>query len=309
MLPSNASAHPRLTAASRSAVYLEVTKPRITAMVLLTVAAGFFLAPASLAGAAALPHVLIGALLSCSGAGALNQYLERHSDSVMDRTRFRPLPLHKVAPGSILAYGLVLSAGGVAYLAASVGLLTAAVDALTLGSYLFVYTPLKRVSPLSTLVGAVPGALPPLMGWTAATGKIQTGGLILFSILFLWQIPHFLAVGRLYKKDYELGGFPMLVCIDAEGDITGRQMVLYSLALLPVSMMPSVVGLTGTLYFCGALVLGLGYLAAAVAARWDMAAASSRRLLLASITYPPLLIGLMLADRIIGCRLRPPPSR
>ncbi len=282
----------------RSAVYLELTKPRITAMVMLTVVAGFFLAaPTASPNPLALLHVLLGTLLSCSGAGALNQYLERDTDSAMNRTQFRPLPQHKVTPAAVLAVGSALSISGVAYMALQVNLLTAAIDALTLVSYLFVYTPMKRLSPFSTLVGAVPGALPPLMGWTAATADLGAGGLALFAILFFWQIPHFLAIGTIYQDDYESAGFPLLASNTAA---RGRQMSLYAAALVPVSMWPAMLGLAGPFYFWSAAALGLGFLAFCLIAKTKASTASARRVLFASVTYLPLLFAAMFLDRMTG---------
>jgi protoheme IX farnesyltransferase len=207
----------------RSHVYVELTKPRITAMVLLTVCVGYAIAPHSASTPLTLLNVLIGAALSCSGAGALNQLMERRVDSEMDRTRFRPLPAHRVTPLHAFTIGATLSLGGVAYLAATTNMLTAAVNAATLAGYLLVYTPMKRLSPQSTLIGAIPGALPPVMGWTAAADSLDVGAAVLFAILFVWQIPHFLAIGRLYKNDYSRGGFPMLAVIDRDGRVTGHQ--------------------------------------------------------------------------------------
>ncbi len=280
----------------RSAVYLELTKPRITAMVMLTVAAGFFLAaPIASVDPIALVNVLVGTLLSCSGAGALNQYLERDTDGAMNRTQFRPLPQHKVSPTAVLAVGSALSIAGVAYLALSVNTLTAAIDALTLGSYLFVYTPMKRLSPFSTLIGAVPGALPPLMGWTAATAAVGAGGLSLFAILFLWQIPHFLAIGTMYQEDYDNAGFPLLASNTAA---RGRQMSLYAAALIPVSLWPALLGLAGSLYFWSAAVLGVLFLAFCVAAQRQASRKAARRVLLASVAYLPLLFASIFIDRM-----------
>ncbi len=286
------------TAQTRSRVYIELFKPRITAMVLLTVAIGWLLGTAGSADPVVLFHVLLGAGCSCAGAGALNQYIERDSDGFMDRTRFRPLPTHRISPTWALGLGLGTATGGIIYLATLVNATAALVDACTLVSYLFVYTPMKKLSAYSTLAGAVPGALPPVIGWAAATGGIGLHAWVLFSILFLWQIPHFLAIGVLYKRDYARGGFPMLVVVDEEGRLTGRQMVLYAATLIPISLMVSVVGLAGTVYFWSALLLGSVYLAYSVLAAVRMDATSARRLLLCSVAYLPLLLAVMVLDRI-----------
>jgi len=285
----------RAFAHDRTSVYVELTKPRITVMVLLTVALGFVLAPVK-AAPSLLFHVLLGAGLSCSGAGALNQYIERDRDAVMARTRFRPLPSHRVSPNTSLFLGCILAAGGVSYLLATTNVLTAALDALTLTTYLFVYTPLKRVSSLCTPAGAVPGALPPVMGWAAARGHIDTGAWVLFGILFLWQIPHFLAIGRMYRDDYAQGGFPMLVVVDRRGDIVNRQMVLYAAALLPCSLALPTLGLAGTLYFWFALIAGCGYVAFTLLAAARNDHRSARNLLLASVLYLPVLFAAMFLD-------------
>jgi protoheme IX farnesyltransferase len=288
----------RFLAHERTSLYIELTKPRITLMVLLTVALGYMLAP-SAAGPWALVHALIGSALSCSGAGALNQYLERDRDGFMDRTRFRPLPAHKVSPAMVLFLGSSLAAGGVTYLAATTNSLTAGLDAATLVSYLFIYTPMKRVSSLSTPAGAIPGALPPVMGWAAASGGLDAGAFVLFGILFLWQIPHFLAIGRLYKDDYANAGFPMLVVVDPSGDAVGRQMILYAIALAPFALAPTQLGLAGPLYFWAALLSGAAYVAASVLGAIKRDRKSARNLLLTSVLYLPLLFAAMLLDRML----------
>jgi protoheme IX farnesyltransferase len=284
----------------RSHVYVELTKPRITAMVLLTVCVGYAVAPHAAASPLALVHVLIGAALSCSGAGALNQLMERRADSEMDRTRFRPLPAQRVSPQTVFAIGALLAVGGVAYLAATTNFLTALVSAATLMGYLLCYTPLKRSTPHSTLVGAIPGALPPVMGWTAAADGIHLGALVLFAILFVWQIPHFLAIGRLYKNDYSRGGFPMLAVIDQEGRVTGHQMVVYAAILVPISLLLVPMHLAGTLYFVSALLAGIAYLLAATNAARNPSDASARRLLLTSVLHLPLLLGALLVERMFS---------
>jgi protoheme IX farnesyltransferase len=268
-------------------------------MVLLTVAIGFVMAHGGASPASVLASVLVGSGLSCAGASALNQYFERDADGTMDRTRFRPLPSRRVSPSTVLGMGIVCAAGGVAYLAATVNSVTAALDALTIVSYVFVYTPMKRLSSLSTLAGAVPGALPPVMGWTAATGHLDDKALILFSILFLWQIPHFLAIGQLYKRDYARGGFPMLVVIDEKGAVTGRQIIVYATALIPVALMPTIVGLTGPWYFWLALALSLAYLGFGIQAARRANPTAFRHLLLCSVAYLPLLMAAMVLDRIV----------
>jgi protoheme IX farnesyltransferase len=269
-------------------------------MVLLTVCVGYAVAPHADATPFALLHVLIGAALSCSGAGALNQLMERRVDSEMDRTRFRPLPAHRVTPLHAFAIGAALSVGGVVYLAAATNPLTAAVNAGTLAGYLLLYTPLKRLTPHSTLVGAIPGALPPVMGWTAAADDLGLGAAVLFAILFVWQIPHFLAIGRLYKQDYSRGGFPMLAVIDRDGRVTGHQMVVYAMMLIPTSLLLVPLGLAGTLYFASALLAGAAYLLAAARAAADPSDTCARGLLLASVMHLPFLLGTLLIERVFA---------
>jgi protoheme IX farnesyltransferase len=274
-------------AAERSQVYFELTKPRITAMVLLTVAAGFALAGGR--GGTTLLHALFGSALSCIGSGALNQYWERETDGLMHRTRFRPLPSQKVSPTTVLLMGTFLALAGVFYLAATLGHTPAAVNALTVVSYLFIYTPLKTRTPTATLIGAVPGALPPVIGWTAASNHVDAGAAVLFAILFLWQIPHFLAIGRMHRDDYRSAGLPMLAVVDPEGRIDGVQMKLYAAALIPVSLLLVPLGFAGPLYFWLALASGVFYLIAAVRTAGCNTREAARNLLLASVLYLPLL--------------------
>jgi protoheme IX farnesyltransferase len=290
----------RIHVQDRSQIYIELTKPRITAMVLLTVCVGFAIAPHASAPPFALLHVLVGAALSCSGAGALNQLIERDTDSVMGRTRFRPLPTRRVSPFHAFAVGAALAAGGVVYLAATTNPLTAALNAFTLAGYLFAYTPLKRRTPHSTLVGAVPGALPPVMGWTAATGTLDTGAAVLFGILFLWQIPHFLAIGRIYREDYAKAGLPMLVVMDHDGGPTGRQMIVYAVVLIPTSLLLVPLGFGGTLYFWTALLAGSAYAAMSARAASLPGPRTSRALLLTSVLHLPILLGALLLERMVG---------
>lgn len=286
----------RPATADRSEVFLELVKPRITMMVLLTVAVGWFCAAPAEATAAGLFHVLLGTALSCSGSGVLNQYLERDVDLFMDRTRFRPLPAQRIAASSAALLGAILSLGGVLYLAVTVNALAAVFNALTVLSYLFLYTPMKRVHPLSTLAGAVPGALPPVIGWAAASGEIGAGAVVLFAILFLWQVPHFLAIGWMYREDYARAGFPMLVVLDRDGDTTARLMLVYAVTLIPVSFMLVSTGTAGHLYFWTALLAGGIYAAAARHAGLVRSREAARHLLLRSVLYLPMLFGALFAE-------------
>jgi len=282
--------------AQRSEVFLELIKPRITMMVLLTVAVGYFCATPATASVTGLLHVLLGTALSCSGSGVLNQYLERDVDLFMDRTRFRPLPAQRISTSSAALLGALLCIGGVLYLAATVNVLSAQINALTVLSYLLMYTPMKRVHPLSTLAGAVPGALPPVIGWAAASGQIGAGAVVLFAILFLWQVPHFLAIGWMYRDDYAKAGFPMLVVIDRDGDATARLMLVYAITLMPVSLLLVSSGAAGHLYFWCAVAAGALYTWAAYKAGADRSRESARRLLLASVVYLPVLFGALFVE-------------
>ncbi len=290
---------PRRRRRARWADFLELTKPRISLMVVVTTAAGFLLASARPLDWLLLCHALLGTALVASGASALNQVIERHTDARMRRTANRPIPAGRLDVDRALVFGLAISVVGVVYLAALVNSLTALLGALTLASYVLVYTPLKRRSSLSTLVGAVPGAAPPVMGCTAATGELGLLAGILFAILFLWQMPHFLAIAWLYRSDYEQGGFPMLTVGRLRGARTARQMVLYAAALIPVSILPNVFGISGPAYFAGALVLGLVFLGYCVGFSRRHSARAARRLLLASVVYLPVVLLLMVADQAL----------
>lgn len=274
---------------------LALTKPRITLLIVLTALLGFVLAGGSF-GLTAMA-LLAGTALVSSGSSALNQVLERESDAAMRRTENRPLPAGRMRPAEALFWAVLLSAGGLLILGLSVNLLTAALAALTLVTYGFVYTPMKQTTSLATIVGAIPGALPPVGGWAAATGTLATPALILFTIVFLWQMPHFLAIACLYRDDYRRGGMPMLPVVDTEGRFTALQVILYNAALLPVSLLPAALGIAGGSYLTGAVLLGLGLNGAGFLFARHRTQEAARRLLLASVIYLPLLWGLLLIDR------------
>jgi protoheme IX farnesyltransferase len=282
---------------SATADYLELTKPRITLMVVLTTLVGFVLAGRGALPVGRLLATLVGTALVAAGASALNMLLERRTDALMHRTCQRPLPAGRLRPAEALAWGAALSSAGLALLAWRAGTLAAAVALVTWASYLFLYTPLKLRTSLATVVGAFPGALPPVIGWTAATGRLDAGAFPLFAILFLWQIPHFLAIAWIYRDDYARGGLPMLPVLDREGRVTGRQAVANSLALLLVSLVPSAAGLAGRAYLAGAVVIGLAFCGVAVWAAATRTPRTARWLFLASILYLPALCGLLLVDR------------
>ena len=277
--------------------YLALTKPRVTSLVLATTAAGFYLGSTGGFSLTLLIITLLGVGLAAAGTSALNQVVERDADALMHRTRARPLPTGRLTPGRALAFAVVISVLGIGILLLFVNAITALLVGATLVSYIFIYTPLKRHTSLSTLIGAVPGALPPLAGWTAATGEIGAGGLALFGILFMWQLPHSLAIAWMYRDDYARGGFRLMPVVDPEGMSTERQIVVQALALLPMSLVPAVLGLAGEAYFYGALVLGVGFVAVAASLHLRRTVRSARQVLLASVIYLPLLLGLLMIDR------------
>ncbi len=279
--------------------WVTLVKPRITLMVLVTTLFGAFLVDRSLPELPLLAALLVGTGLVAGGASVLNQVWERDTDALMGRTSGRPLPARRISIDSALAFAILLSLVGIAVLAAGTNLLTAALGLFSLLSYVFVYTPLKRRTSLSTVIGAVPGALPPVMGWAAVSGRLDAGAAVLFGILFLWQLPHFLAIAWLCRADYAAAGFPMLPVVDPDGRSTGRQAILYATALLPVSLLPALLGLVGTTYFMGALALGLLFLACSVAFSVSFSRLAARRLLLASVIYLPVLLVVMVIDSLI----------
>jgi protoheme IX farnesyltransferase len=287
----------RLTLRERLAAYAELTKPRITFLIVLTAAAGFCLASRGGVDYLALLSSLVGIGLLSSGIATLNQYIERDLDGLMRRTADRPLPSGKLMPWEALLFGVTLTVVAEAYLAAFVNPLTALLGLTVIAGYLFGYTPLKTRSTLSTLVGAFPGAMPPMIGWSAARGDLSVEAWVLFAILFLWQFPHFLAIAWMYREDYSRAGILMLPVVERDGKITGQQIIVYTLMLLPVSLLPTVLGLSGKLYLYGAIILGLLFLFSSVRAAFSKSRQQARQLLLASVLYLPLLFILMVLDR------------
>jgi protoheme IX farnesyltransferase len=288
----------RARTASAATDLSELVKARLSLLTVATAMAGFALGVQEAWSWLLLAATLVGTALSAAGAAALNQWWERDLDARMKRTRERPLPAGRMAASDALLAGAVLSLSGVLLLALFANLLAAGLAAATIIFYILIYTPLKRVTSLNTIVGAVPGALPPLIGWTAARGSINAEGLTLFAILFLWQMPHFLAIAWLYRADYAQAGFKMLSENDETGAVTGRQAFIYALALLAVSLLPSVFFDYSAIYFYGALLLGAGF--ASMAANFAVSGGSipaARWLFLASIAYLPLLLGLMVLAR------------
>ncbi|MBA3356959.1 MAG: protoheme IX farnesyltransferase [Pyrinomonadaceae bacterium] len=292
-----ASVGHRLTLRERAAAYAELTKPRITFLIVLTAAAGFALATRGRIDYLRLASAMVGVGLLSSGIATLNQYLERDLDALMRRTADRPLPAGKLLSREALVFGVGLTAVAEVYLAVLVNPLTALLGLTVIAGYLFAYTPLKTKTSLSTLVGAFPGAVPPLIGWTAARGELSLEAWVLFAILFLWQFPHFLAIAWMYREDYARAGILMLPVVEPDGRITGQQIVIYTLMLLPVSLLPTALGISGKVYFIGAIILGLLFLYSSVRAAFSHSRQEARRLLLASVIYLPLLFILMVVNR------------
>jgi protoheme IX farnesyltransferase len=285
-----------LSARDRVSAYVELTKPRITTLIVLTSAAGFCLASGKV-DYVALLRAMIGIALLSSGIATLNQYIERDLDRLMRRTADRPLPSGKLAPWEALWFGVCLTVLAEVYLLLLVNPLSALLGLTVIAGYLFAYTPLKTRTTLSTLVGAFPGAVPPLIGWAAARGTIGVEAWVLFAILFLWQFPHFLAIAWMYREDYGRAGILMLPVVEPDGRVTGQQIIVYTLMLLPVSLLPALLGTSGKVYFVGAIVLGLLFLCASVRAALSKSRQQARQLLLASVLYLPLLFGLMVFNR------------
>jgi protoheme IX farnesyltransferase len=279
-------------------VYADLFKARLTFLVLLTTLVGFYIGFRGPVDYWLMLHTLLGTALVASGASALNQLLERDYDARMRRTQNRPLPSGRLQPQTVLIIGTAAAVLGLAYLAICVNTITCLVGAASFVSYLFIYTPLKRVTWLNTAIGAIPGALPPLMGWTAARGALSGEGWALFAILAFWQLPHFLAIAWLYREEYAKAGFKMLPLIDPTGARTGRQAVSHTLGLLPISLCPFLFRLTGTIYLFGALVLGLIFLWYAIRFSRELSRSRARELFFVSILYLPLLLALMVFDKL-----------
>jgi heme o synthase len=283
----------------RLADYVALTKPGVVVMVLITTLVGYHLGADGALDPLRILDTLVGTALAAGGTLALNQYLERDLDSLMARTRLRPLPGGRLKPVEALAFGGGILLLGLGWLLLRVGLLPALVTATTAVTYLLVYTPLKPVTSLCSLVGAIPGALPPVAGWAAARGTLGLEPWVLFGIMFLWQIPHSLAIGRMYRDDYARAGIRVLPVVDSDGLSTGTQVVGNCLALLPVALLPTLIGLAGPVYFLVALVLGLGFLWSAIGLARSRTVADARRLLFASLIYLPVLLGVLALDKLV----------
>ena len=280
------------------AVYCDLFKARLTLLVLLTTAMGVYLGSRGPVDFLLLTHTILGTALVACGASAFNQLWERKYDARMRRTQGRPLPSGRMRPATVLWIGCAVAVGGLVYLAYAVNFATCLLGLGSLATYVLVYTPLKRVTWLNTSIGAIPGGLPPLMGWTAAQGTLSHEGWALFGILALWQIPHFLAIAWIYRDEYARAGFKMLPVLDPRGVRTGRQAVTHTLALLPVSLCPFVTRLAGPAYLAGALVLGFGFLWCAIRFSRELTIHRARQLFYFSLLYLPLLLGVMVLDKL-----------
>lgn len=284
-------------ARSRAHDFVALAKPRLNFLVVVSALAGYAMAGGDISNVVVLLCALAGTGLVAGGASAFNQVIEREPDALMRRTRRRPLPDGRLQSGESLIFASLTAGAGLVLLALGANLLSAAVALTTLLTYALIYTPLKRVSSFATVVGAIPGALPPVIGWAAARDSLSQGAWILFAIVFLWQLPHFLAIAWIYREDYARAGFPMLPVIEPDGRSTARQACVYAAALLPVSLAPTLIGMTGTAYFYGALALTLLYFGLALQFARTRSIPDARRLFFGSIIYLPLLWIVMIASR------------
>jgi heme o synthase len=282
----------------RALDFVELTKPRVVLMVLVTTTVGFYLGSQGAPDYVSLLHTLFGTALAGGGTLTLNQLLEREADAKMERTRLRPLPDGRLQPMDALVFGTLITVSGLLYLTLTVNPLSAQVTATIVVTYLFAYTPLKKKTSLCSIVGAVPGALPPVIGWAAARETLNLEAWVLFTIMFLWQMPHSLAIGWLYREDYARAGFRLLPVIDQDGKSTGRQIVSNCLALLAVGLIPTLIGFTGTLYFFCALLLGSIFLWYGISLARSRSQVAARHLLFASLVYLPVLLAVMAFDKV-----------
>jgi protoheme IX farnesyltransferase len=281
----------------RLAAFAELTKPRIAVMLVLTAAAGFYIASASRFDAILFFHSMTGILLLAFGVAALNQAMEKRTDALMERTAGRPLPSGRVSPLEAWLFGGLLSAIAILQLGVFVNQLTAVLGVIVIVGYVFLYTPLKTRTTASTAIGAIPGAMPPLMGWTSVSGEITLGAWALFAFLFLWQFPHFLAIATMYRDEYKRAGILMLPVVESDGRITARQIVMFAMMTVVVSLAPFFLGIAGWVYLAAAAVLGIWFMAASVKAAISKDVPTSRKLLLASVAYLPLVMLALVIDK------------
>lgn len=285
-------------ALSRAADFIALVKPRLVLMILITTAAGFYIGSQQAVNWLRCLHTLIGAGLTAAGVLGLNQYLERDIDAQMKRTQDRPLPGGRMLPLVALLFGVMLTGGGMLYLTFIVNPLSGLVISLIVASYLFLYTPLKRKTSLCTLIGAVPGALPPVVGWAAARGTVTAEAWVLFAILFLWQLPHSLAIAYIYRDDYAKAGFRLLPVIHPDGASTRRQIVINCVALLAIGLLPALLSIAGGIYFLIALLSGLAFLAFGIYLGVARSVQAARYLLYASLLYLPIIFITMALDKV-----------
>lgn len=288
---------PRVNVKARAAAYLELTKPRIAVLLVLTSAAGFYLGSVGTFDVTLFVHSMLAITLLAFGVATLNQHWERHLDPLMERTAKRPLPSRRVSDREALAFGIIQCVASIAYLLFVVNPLTALLGLVVIVGYVFVYTPLKTRTSASTAIGAIPGALPPLMGWTAAANEITLGAWALFAMQFLWQFPHFFAIAWMYRDEYRKAGIIMLPVVDPDGRLTFRQVVLFAVMLFPVSLAPYFLGFSGPIFLAGASLLGLWFLWVSFRAARTRSVAGSKKLLLMTVLYLPLLFILMVANK------------
>jgi protoheme IX farnesyltransferase len=284
--------------AARSRDYVALAKPRLNLLVVASTLVGYAMGYGEPLGFVRVLGLLLGTGFVAGGASAFNQVLERDLDALMRRTRTRPLPDQRLQPVEGILFGIAITLAGLLMIVAASNLLAAGVALATLVIYVAIYTPLKRKSSFGTVIGAIPGALPPIIGWAAIEGRLTPEAWTLFGIMFLWQLPHFLAIAWMYREDYARAGYPMLPVIEPDGRSTGRQAVLYTAALLPLSLAPTLMHMTGVIYFAGALVLGLAFFWLTLRFARTRAMRDARRLFFASIAYLPLLWILMIANKL-----------
>ncbi len=296
--PAAESASPSRIFRDRTFDLIELTKPKLTLLVLFTTFVGFWTGSDGSIAVALLFHTLIGTALMSGGASAFNMYTEQHTDALMDRTALRPIVSGRLRSGHALLFAFLISLSGLIYLFMLVNHLTSLLSAIIFACYLFLYTPLKAKTWLCTLVGAIPGALPIVMGWAAATGSMSSGAWVLFAIVFCWQMPHFYAIGWMYRDDYRKAGLPVLSVVDMSGKRTGRQAVAFIIALMIISLFLWPMGMAGSIYPAGAIALGLLFLLSGIHFARTRSLSSARRLFLVSALYLPALLILLVLDRL-----------
>ncbi len=287
-----------LTQTGKLSAYIALTKPDVSFLVLMTTAAGFYMGVRGAVDWLHLLHVVFGTMMIAAGTAALNHYIERDTDGTMRRTASRPLPSGQLTPGEALRFGVLLCVAGAVDLAITGGFLPCLLGVFTCLSYLLAYTPLKKHTVWATFIGAIPGAIPPMIGWTAATGKLDTPAWLLFAILFFWQFPHFHSIAWMYREDYARAGILMLPVVDKDGTRTFRQIILYAASLVAVSLLPAIMGFAGVLYFFGALVSCTGLVQVCLWAANSKSNHRAKWLMHATVLHIPILLGLMMYDKV-----------